>query len=81
MREESEMSMLVTWQIYSASKPSVGMAGNSLSQLYEFANAIQCSVALPYKIGCDRGGGDWNVVLGMINDIFTDVDIKLYKLE
>jgi O-acetyl-ADP-ribose deacetylase (regulator of RNase III) len=54
---------------------------NALSQLYEFAKANQCSIALPYKIGCDRGGGDWNVVLGMINDIFTDVDIKLYKLE
>lgn len=54
---------------------------NALSQLYEFAKANQCSVALPYKIGCDRGGGDWHVVLGMINDTFTDVDITLYKLE
>ncbi len=53
---------------------------NALTQLYEFAKANQCSVALPYKIGCDRGGGDWNVILEMIQDIFTDVDVTLYRL-
>jgi len=54
---------------------------SALTQLYKFAKANQCSVALPYKIGCDRGGGDWNIVLGMLNEIFTDVDVSLYKLQ
>ncbi|WP_239696927.1 macro domain-containing protein [Paenibacillus oryzisoli] len=53
---------------------------NALCQLNEFAKANQCSIALPYKIGCDRGGGDWHVILGMMNDIFTEVNVTLYKL-
>lgn len=29
-------------------------------------------IAIPYKIGCVFGGGDWNVVSGIIEDIFRD---------
>ncbi len=50
-------------------------------RLSEFAKQHQLTVALPYKIGCDRGGGDWDTVLGMINDIFADVEVVLYRLE
>lgn len=52
----------------------------AFQQLYEFAKMKQYSVALPYKIGCDRGGGDWEVVSGMIHDIFEDVLVTLYRL-
>jgi hypothetical protein len=40
------------------------------------------SVAFPYKIGSDRGGADWNVILSMINSVFenTDITVKVYKL-
>lgn len=41
----------------------------------------QESIAFPYNIGCCRGGGDWNTVLGIITDTFEDWDgmIVFYK--
>ena len=38
-------------------------------------------VAFPYKIGSDRGGADWNIILTMINVVFNDTDfsITIYK--
>jgi O-acetyl-ADP-ribose deacetylase (regulator of RNase III) len=52
----------------------------SLENLAEISKRRNLSVALPYKIGCDRGGGDWTVVFNMIEDIFEDTDVVLYKL-
>lgn len=38
------------------------------------------SVALPYNIGCVRGGADWDTeVFPMIEEVFSDYDITLYK--
>ena len=39
------------------------------------------TVAIPYKIGCDRGGGDWNVVYKMIEDVFSDSDMTVLICE
>jgi O-acetyl-ADP-ribose deacetylase (regulator of RNase III) len=36
-------------------------------------------VAIPYLYGCGLGGGDWKVVLSIIEDIFGD-NAMLYKL-
>ena len=38
-------------------------------------------IAFPYKIGSDRGGADWNIILTMINVVFNDTDfnITIYK--
>ena len=33
------------------------------------------SVSFPYKLGSDRGGGNWNIVKIMISEIFKDTDI------
>lgn len=30
------------------------------------------TIAIPYLMGCYRGGGDWNIVYEMIEDIFGD---------
>ena len=38
-----------------------------------------CTVAIPYRIGCQRGGGDWNVVLKIIEETLTDCDVTLYQ--
>lgn len=36
---------------------------------------------MPYKIGCDRGGADWNEVFNLIQQEFnSDVQIELWKL-
>mgnify|MGYP003528901506 FL=1 len=38
------------------------------------------TVAMPYKIGSDRGGADWDKIMGILLEVFTDVDLTLYKL-
>ena len=38
-------------------------------------------VAMPYKIGCCRGGADWDTVKKIIDVTFQDVDVELWKLE
>lgn len=37
-------------------------------------------IAMPYKIGCCRGGADWNTVYGLIEKIFSDCEVELWKL-
>lgn len=32
------------------------------------------TIAIPYLMGCHRGGGDWNVVYKMIEEVFADFD-------
>ena len=32
------------------------------------------TIAIPYLMGCHRGGGDWNVVYTMIEEVFADYD-------
>ena len=38
------------------------------------------SVAMPYGIGCGRGGGDWSIVFEMIEEIFVGIDVTIYKI-
>lgn len=38
-------------------------------------------IAFPYLMGCHRGGGDWNIVYKMIEDIFTDSDCEVLICE
>lgn len=39
-------------------------------------------IAFPYKIGCDRGGANWNVILSMISEVLgIDYDITICYLE
>jgi hypothetical protein len=40
----------------------------------------ELNVAMPYKIGSDRGGADWDKIMDILLDVFTDVDLTLYKL-
>lgn len=44
-------------------------------------NVFGHTIAMPYKIGCCRGGADWNEVYAMIERIFTDCDVELWKLD
>lgn len=41
------------------------------------------SVAMPYMIGCGLGGGNWDIVYGIIQEVFADDDItvELCRLE
>lgn len=37
-------------------------------------------IAMPYKIGCVRGGADWSIVYEMIDEIFADFEVELWRL-
>ncbi|OPH62187.1 Appr-1-p processing protein [Paenibacillus ferrarius] len=52
----------------------------ALISLKEFAVENGLSVALPFKIGSDRGGADWNVVYGIIGEVFAEYSVTLYRL-
>lgn len=56
---------------------------NGLNTVREFAEVSEKSVAIPYKIGCGLGGGDWSVVKEIIEDCFerSFVDVKFYNYE
>lgn len=38
-----------------------------------------CTVALPYKIGCVRGGGNWEIVSKIIEETLVDCDVLICK--
>lgn len=37
------------------------------------------TVAIPYLMGCHRGGGDWDTVQKMVEETMTDCDVTLYR--
>ena len=39
------------------------------------------TIAIPYLMGCHRGGGDWNIVYKMIEEIFADSDCEVLICE
>jgi hypothetical protein len=39
------------------------------------------TIAFPYLMGCHRGGGDWNVVYKMIEEVFADSDCEVLICE
>lgn len=38
------------------------------------------SIAIPYNLGCGLAGGDWNIVYKIIEDVFKDYKVTIYKL-
>lgn len=52
----------------------------ALSKLKEFGRKSGYSIALPYNIGCGLANGDWEVVYKMIDEVFEDYKVTLYKL-
>lgn len=38
------------------------------------------TVAIPYLMGCDRGGGSWSVVSKIVEDELKDCSVEVYKL-
>lgn len=37
-------------------------------------------VAMPYKIGCARGGANWDDVYKIIDEVFKDYTVELWRL-
>jgi O-acetyl-ADP-ribose deacetylase (regulator of RNase III) len=53
---------------------------SALNALEELCDITGYSVAIPYNLGCGLAGGDWNIVSKMIEEIFKDTKVTLYKL-
>ena len=45
------------------------------------ANGIK-KIAIPYRIGCDRAGGDWGIVHKILREIFgeSNIDLEIWRL-
>lgn len=39
------------------------------------------TIAFPYKIGCGLGGADWKIIEKIIDVVFKDYGVFIYKLE
>ena len=51
---------------------------NCLVRIKEFCEKNDINkIALPYKIGSDRGGADWNVIYSMIESVFAKTNIMV----
>lgn len=46
-----------------------------------FEYDVKPVIAFPYLMSCYRGGGDWNIVYKMIEDIFNDFDVEIWRLD
>jgi O-acetyl-ADP-ribose deacetylase (regulator of RNase III) len=45
-----------------------------------FAQTGDWSIGMP-KIGCGLAGGDWSIVKGILDEVFTDYDITVFSLD
>ena len=50
-----------------------------LADQYKEKTGKDFKIGIPYKIGCGLGGGDWNIVYGMICEIFEGLDVVIYR--
>lgn len=49
--------------------------------LYTAASMLDIdTIAMPYMIGCVRGGASWREIYMILETIFKDIDIELWKL-
>ena len=39
------------------------------------------TIAMPYKLGACRGGANWEYVYAIIEEVFKDVDVELWRLD
>lgn len=67
-------------EIYGKKPTNYRALESSFNLLYDYAKTNLLTVAIPYKIGCGLGGGDWTIVENIIREIFNDYDIVVYKL-
>lgn len=51
-----------------------------LKNLKRIAHEHDKSVALPYGLGCGLAGGSWDIVYEIIDYVFEDHEVTLYKL-
>lgn len=55
------------------------MMYSSLKDVKEFSITNKLSISIPYGIGCGISNGNWNKVYEIIEKVFNDYDVILYK--
>jgi O-acetyl-ADP-ribose deacetylase (regulator of RNase III) len=51
---------------------------DAIRKLAEYCvNANISTIAIPYKLGCGRGGADWEVVKSIVTAAFRDTDVTI----
>ena len=53
----------------------------ALTEIKTYAEESNFSIAIPYGIGCGIANGDWNRVYKIIEKVFDDYNVTLYKYE
>lgn len=53
----------------------------AFKQIRHKAEQLDLSVAMPYKIGCYRGGADWDEVENLLLIAFDSYKVTLYKYD
>lgn len=53
----------------------------ALKEVKQYAKDIKLSIAIPYGIGCGIANGNWDKVYKIIEQVFSDYKVILYKLE
>ena len=52
-----------------------------LKKIKGYCKESKRTMAIPYKIGCGIANGEWNIVYKIIEEVFSDYEVTLYKLE
>lgn len=59
----------------------VNMLKKCFENLRDFSEKHgKLSIAMPYKIGCVRGGANWTEVYKIIDEVFKNYNIELWRL-
>lgn len=53
----------------------------ALEEIKEYAKDFNLTVCMPYEIGCGIANGEWSEVYKIIDEVFSDYDVTLYKLK
>ncbi len=53
----------------------------ALEEIKQYAKDFKLSICMPCYIGCGIANGDWSTVYKIIEEVFSDYDVTLYRLE
>lgn len=79
------------WVVNMFAQDTFGYTGKRFTSYDAFASCLEAmrdrlpkdkTIGFPKNIGCGLGGGDWNVISALIEDILGEVyDVYIYELE
>ena len=52
-----------------------------LKESLQDSNWEDATIAMPWKIGCVRGGANWDEVYSIIDEVFADFRVELWRLD